>query len=225
MSLTKCKECGIMVSSEAKTCPHCGAKTKKSHPVMIVLVFLAGVFAVFSVYRAVSSVSHYGKTVDELVGGKPESKEQLQLDVKNWLNGKQEIKELGLRCTSVGLVKESSNKYVGLAKFDNGEETDVEVTADGDTHLFSAKFPQNNREQKPTNKKLRVTKEMYDQIKDGMSYAEVVKILGQEGEQLSSSSIGGFTTEMYMWQNFDGSNINIMIQNGVVNMKSQYGLP
>jgi hypothetical protein len=30
MSLTKCKECGLMVSSEAKTCPHCGAKKHRS---------------------------------------------------------------------------------------------------------------------------------------------------------------------------------------------------
>lgn len=30
MSLTKCKECGLIVSSEAETCPHCGVKLRKS---------------------------------------------------------------------------------------------------------------------------------------------------------------------------------------------------
>ena len=30
MSLKKCKECGQQISSEAKTCPHCGAKKRRS---------------------------------------------------------------------------------------------------------------------------------------------------------------------------------------------------
>jgi hypothetical protein len=30
MSLVKCRECGNEVSSEAKTCPKCGARTKKA---------------------------------------------------------------------------------------------------------------------------------------------------------------------------------------------------
>ena len=33
--LTTCKACGEQVAKTAKTCPHCGAKIKKSHPVTI----------------------------------------------------------------------------------------------------------------------------------------------------------------------------------------------
>lgn len=43
--LTTCKVCGEQVAKTAKTCPHCGAKIKKSHPVAIgiavVLILIA----------------------------------------------------------------------------------------------------------------------------------------------------------------------------------------
>lgn len=44
MALIKCKECGKEISNKAKTCPHCGAKVKKSASmgclVMIIVIVL-----------------------------------------------------------------------------------------------------------------------------------------------------------------------------------------
>lgn len=43
-----CKACGKEIAKKAKTCPHCGAKNKKGHPILlsILVVFvLVGVFA------------------------------------------------------------------------------------------------------------------------------------------------------------------------------------
>ncbi len=239
MALIECFECKNQISDQAKTCPHCGAKTKKKHPVVIVLVLLAGVFAFSSVYFAFSSVYHAANTITDLYDGalparcKKSEEQLLQLRVKNWLNSEEEIKELGLKCLSVGLVKESLNKYIGLAKFDNGEETHIDVTTDGNRYSMSAKFPLGIPKRKGKNEfqesqlevqKVKFTKEMYDQIENKMSYSEVVQILGQEGEQISSSGIEGYSTEAYMWQNLDGSNLIIVIQNGIVSMKNQFGL-
>lgn len=40
-ALKNCKVCGAEVAKSAKTCPHCGAKLKKGHPILIgILVFL-----------------------------------------------------------------------------------------------------------------------------------------------------------------------------------------
>jgi len=30
MAMTKCKECGAQISTTAESCPHCGAKQKKT---------------------------------------------------------------------------------------------------------------------------------------------------------------------------------------------------
>lgn len=44
--LKNCKVCGAEVAKSAKVCPHCGAKLKKGHPVLIgILVF----FAIFAI--------------------------------------------------------------------------------------------------------------------------------------------------------------------------------
>ena len=43
MSLKKCSECENTISTKAKTCPHCGAKNKKSRRGILVLIILAAV--------------------------------------------------------------------------------------------------------------------------------------------------------------------------------------
>jgi hypothetical protein len=76
-----------------------------------------------------------------------------------------------------------------------------------------------------------VTKAHYDQLKDGMSYRQVVGIIGAEGEELSRNKIEGvpgvtesIETVMYMWQNGNGTNMNAMFQNDKLMQKSQFGL-
>ena len=71
-----------------------------------------------------------------------------------------------------------------------------------------------------------VTMENYNRLKTGMTYAQVVQILGKEGEELSSNEIGGYKTVMYKWDGDAGwgANMNAMFQNGKLNSKSQFGL-
>ncbi|MBN9410858.1 MAG: zinc ribbon domain-containing protein [Burkholderiales bacterium] len=51
MALQKCHECGAQVSSEAKACPSCGAKPKKS--VGLVGIIVAGIFGII-IFNAAS---------------------------------------------------------------------------------------------------------------------------------------------------------------------------
>jgi len=69
-----------------------------------------------------------------------------------------------------------------------------------------------------------VTKDMYDQLREGMSYAQVKDIVGFPGEELSSVELGGISTKMYMWQNMGGSNMNVTFQNGRLIAKAQFRL-
>jgi hypothetical protein len=70
-----------------------------------------------------------------------------------------------------------------------------------------------------------VTKAEFDRIKEGMTYEDVVKIIGASGEQQSSSDIAGYKTVMYSWMNSNGSNMNAMFQNGKLVQRAQFGLP
>lgn len=71
----------------------------------------------------------------------------------------------------------------------------------------------------------------YNQIQPGMSYSQVVAIIGTSGTEMSSNRIEGvpgvmesIETVMYSWQNEDGSNMNAMFQNGSLISKAQFGL-
>jgi hypothetical protein len=46
-----------------------------------------------------------------------------------------------------------------------------------------------------------ITMEKYGQLRNGMSYAQVCRILGKQGTEISSSELGGISTVMYSWQN------------------------
>lgn len=66
----------------------------------------------------------------------------------------------------------------------------------------------------------------YNRIKIGMSYDEVVSILGEQGTEMSSNDIGGYKNVMYMWKvsGFSVGNMNAMFQNGSLIQKAQFGL-
>ncbi|WP_210215625.1 DUF3862 domain-containing protein [Mongoliimonas terrestris] len=70
-----------------------------------------------------------------------------------------------------------------------------------------------------------VSKAQYDQLKNGMTLAEAVRVLGCEGEEMSSSEIAGISTVMFMWWGASfGGNMNAMFQNGKMVTKAQFGL-
>ena len=69
-----------------------------------------------------------------------------------------------------------------------------------------------------------VTAAEYMAIQTGMSYREVIGIIGFPGEEISRADIAGYTTVMYQWTNRNGSNMNAMFQNGALVTKAQFGL-
>ncbi len=70
-----------------------------------------------------------------------------------------------------------------------------------------------------------ITKAAYKKIKTGMSYQDVVKVVGGEGELTGSSKVAGYTTKTYTWYGSDlGSNATVTFQNDKVQSKAQVGL-
>lgn len=69
-----------------------------------------------------------------------------------------------------------------------------------------------------------VTLAEYEQIREGMTYGEVIAVIGSPGEELSRSDMAGYVTVMYSWSNANGSNMNAMFQNGRLVTKAQLGL-
>ena len=70
----------------------------------------------------------------------------------------------------------------------------------------------------------RVTKANYNKIENGMSFDEVVDILGEDYEISSSAGYGGYNSSCYIWTGFSGANITIIFVNDEVFSKAQAGL-
>jgi Beta-lactamase inhibitor (BLIP) len=73
-----------------------------------------------------------------------------------------------------------------------------------------------------------VTKEKFEQIKDGMTYEEVVKIIGAEGTLVSETGEKGTATHTAIYE-FEGdgsfgANANFTFQGGKLINKAQFGI-
>ena len=69
----------------------------------------------------------------------------------------------------------------------------------------------------------KVTKANYEKIHNGMTYEEVIDILGDDYEVSSSAGFGGSSASCYIWENGDRC-ITIIFVNGRVYSKAQSGL-
>ena len=83
----------------------------------------------------------------------------------------------------------------------------------------------NKSENTKEDKDVRVTLEQYNQIKDGMTYDEVVAIFGGKETSSSESEIAGIKSQIMTW-NVNGtfSVATIGFTDGKVSSKSQTGL-
>jgi type IV secretory pathway VirB10-like protein len=69
----------------------------------------------------------------------------------------------------------------------------------------------------------KVTAEEYERVQPGMSFSEVLDIIGS-GKEVSSTKIGFDRAEVRSWQNPDGSNMTAMFQNSQLVSKAQFGI-
>lgn len=71
-----------------------------------------------------------------------------------------------------------------------------------------------------------VTMELYQKIKNGMTYNEVVNLIGADGKPVVSVGDGEYKTECYEWSGDSGdySSVDVTFQGGVVAGKLQIGL-
>lgn len=84
---------------------------------------------------------------------------------------------------------------------------------------------QTTENEKTTTKDVKVTLEQYNQIKDGMTYEEVVEIFGGKESTSSKSEIAGIKSEIKTWNgNGTFSVATIGFTDGEVSSKSQTGL-
>ena len=73
--------------------------------------------------------------------------------------------------------------------------------------------------------KCKVSSDQYIQVKSGLSYGDVKKILGCDGYEMSSSDFGGTESKMIIWtgKGEQGANMTVMFINNKVVSKAKAG--
>lgn len=115
----------------------------------------------------------------------------------------------------------------GIIGFDSSNSQDVNETTSGEG--FSQSAPVKTEKSKEPENKSAISLSEFNQIDTGMTYDEVVAIIGSDGEVLSEVDLGTgeeYKTIMYTWKGKGsiGANANITFQGGKVISKAQLGL-
>lgn len=84
--------------------------------------------------------------------------------------------------------------------------------------------PAANSSPASSDKKTGLTLDKFNQIKNGMSYKEVVDIIGTEGAQIASSGEGKYKVESYKWDGENFQYILITFMGEKMYSKNQNGL-
>lgn len=96
--------------------------------------------------------------------------------------------------------------------------------SDGNTKENNSSNP-SSQASTPSKEVNGLTEEKYNAIETGMTYAEVVSIIGEDGINISESEFAGIKTVMYEWKSAESwGNANITFQDGKVINKAQFGV-
>lgn len=129
MALKKCKECDNMVSNQAKTCPHCGARVRKSFGIEIFFTFIVIACVVILTIKEVPHTIFAENNEPEF---EKDLKTFVEENVSEVLN-----EEYGITCISTNLLEGADGRFDGTAKLEDGREIDIEdARIDGEMIRF-----------------------------------------------------------------------------------------
>jgi hypothetical protein len=130
MALKQCKECNNTVSNQAKTCPHCGARVRKSRWGIVILFAL--IVGACVIGLPIMAGRHVIVTEQKKAVVKDNVRAMVEDNVREGLK-----EEYGIKCTSINLIKGSENYFCGVATLEDGREIDIDdARMDGDMIRF-----------------------------------------------------------------------------------------
>lgn len=62
----------------------------------------------------------------------------------------------------------------------------------------------------------------YDELKEGMSYAEAVEVMGSEGEKVHETRIDEYTTVIYNWEGKNNAYVSATFINDKLTIMEKY---
>lgn len=199
--MKKCKSCGTLAENSVNFCSNCGTKEFYNICANCGHTFEGGMFCVKCGTKMVVPAS----TVKE----KPKENAQTQQTnptPKTDESKPQPAKKTGKGSTILGLL------IVVLIAFAIGS-----FISDGFVSFFT---------DDDDKKSVTITMEEFDELETGMSYSEVIEVVGGKGELRNENGKGtDFHTQIYRYKGKDDSAYaTLYFINGQLQTKSQFGL-
>ena len=119
---------------------------------------------------------------------------------------------------------ETQSQSATDADTESGAGTESKTNAAGGTDAESkteAAAGSSKQDETPT---AEITKKEFKKIKTGMSYKEVLKIIGKKGKLISTSETNGAKTNTYQWRSGSSGTVVIIFQDNKVMSKTQVGV-
>lgn len=224
--LISCKACGKEVAKGSKSCPSCGKDNRSffaKHKIISGILIIA-IISILSSAMGGDSENTVGSsetTNNSGITNNTESKkEDSKVNYDNFLKISMGSTYEEVTAILGEGVEDSSSEIAGIKttmySWDGKGLSSLNVTIQDGVVTGKAQIGLKDMD-------ANVTLENFNSVSEGMTYEEVVAILG-EGEIISESEIMDYTSVMYQWMNKDGSNMNAMFQGNSLTMKSQFNL-
>lgn len=226
--LIKCKSCGKEVAKGSKSCPSCGRDNRnffRKHKILTGILILGLLFA----FAGAMGSGNDSNTVANNETNNSETtntsnvkteKQDSKVNYDNFIKIEMDMSYEDVVALLGEGTESSSSEISGIKTtiytWSGKGLSNMNVTIQNGVVAGKAQFGLKDMDAK-------VTLEQFNNVKEGMSYEEVVGVFG-EGEVSSVTKIFDITSTMYEWVNKDGSNMNAIFQGNSLMSKSQFNL-
>ncbi len=111
VKIVQCKVCGAEIASNAKTCPHCGAKNKKKRPVLFILIGVIVFFAIISGISGGSDSEKNGNTASDSPAAAASKSAATTAPVKTDYGVGEPAEEKNITVTLVNVTESTGSAY------------------------------------------------------------------------------------------------------------------
>lgn len=219
----KCKHCQTDIPKKAKVCPNCRRKQGGMGKVIGALLIIFGLIGALGSGADANDTTN----TNNITSTESATQKEEVVSTKKLTSEKYNAIDFGMTYEEVvNLIGEEGENISEVAigdivttiyQWDEGLVNcnvtiqDGEVTAKAQLGII--------------NTDVKVTMDMYNSVKNGMSYAEVVGIFGGEGAPISAAKVLDSVSVVYIWNGKSfGANCNITFQDDAVFAKAQTGL-
>ncbi len=222
-----CKHCKSIIPKGAKVCPYCRKKQGGKGKIILIAVIVIIVIAAIGSGNSSSSstdtsntntdvASTENNTVTKETSGITEEEFD---SIETGMTYDEVVAIIGEDGTN---ISESEVAGINTVIY---EWTSSEIWGNANITFQNGKVVNKAQFGVSSGDDVEITLDQYNSIETGMSYDEVVEILGGEGSLLSDTEIAGSKSQIYMWNGTSlGANANITFSDGKVMAKAQSGL-